>query len=271
MKQSQSHSVTWFTRNPSSRIQSSCFTVVSVMRQSTFIDAIVREVMNSSGSKQSLPKNLFSKFKLRPNAIVSSGLSDLTDEVSKPTSKSATDAGSENLPAAVPEVALAPPTTQADLTPDQAEALKQIEGAFEGGGMFLLTGHAGTGKTYLMQRLTRSMLEHHRSIVLTAPTHKAVGVLARKLFEAGIDGVPCRTIHSLLSLKGKEQADRLVFERSRHAEAVTANVVVIDECSLVDLELYRHIKRHLPNAYVVFVGDPAQLPPVGELESQAFA
>jgi UvrD-like helicase C-terminal domain/AAA domain len=47
--------------------------------------------------------------------------------------------------------------------------------------------------------------------------------------------------------------------------------VVIDECSMVSEDLYRHIKRHLPNAFVLFVGDPAQLPPVGEVESRTFA
>src|SRR3984885_14877039 len=40
---------------------------------------------------------------------------------------------------------------------------------------------------------------------------------------------------------------------------------------MVSEDLYRHIKRHLPNAFVLFVGDPAQLPPVGEVESRTFA
>ena len=157
-----------------------------------------------------------------------------------------------------------------ELTPDQAEALRSIEAAFEPGAFYLLTGHAGSGKTYLMQRLTRNMLANKRRVILSAPTHKAVTVLARKLAEAKIEGVTCRTIHSVLSLKAKPQTDRLVFERDRGAEPITADVVVIDECSMVDEDLFRHIKRHLPNAFVLFVGDPAQLPPVGETESQTF-
>jgi exodeoxyribonuclease-5 len=174
----------------------------------------------------------------------------------------------------VPAISETPGTkkhAEPDLTSDQVEALIKIEAAYERGGIFLLTGHAGTGKTYLMQRLTKCMLEKQRSIVLTAPTHKAVAVLARKLVEAEIRDVPCRTIHSLLSLKPKPRADQLLFERDRHAKAVTEDVVVIDECSMVSEDLYRHIKRHLPNAFVVFVGDPAQLPPVGEVESLSFA
>ena len=161
--------------------------------------------------------------------------------------------------------------TDPDLTPDQAEALRQIEAAYEPGGLYLLTGHAGSGKTYLMQRLTKNMLARRRRVILSAPTHKAVAVLARKLAEADIKDVPCRTIHSILGLTPKPRTDRLVFERERDAEPVTANVVVVDECSMVSEDLYRHIKRHLPNAFVLFVGDPAQLPPVGEVESQTFA
>lgn len=161
-------------------------------------------------------------------------------------------------------------TPDPELTVDQSEALRNIEAAYEPGGFYLLTGHAGSGKTYLMQRLTKSMLSKNRRVVLSAPTHKAVAVLALKLTEANIKDVPCRTIHSVLSLTPKPRTDRLVFERDRDAEPVKADMVVIDECSMVDLELFRHIKRHLPNAFVLFVGDPAQLPPVGEAESQTF-
>ena len=49
-----------------------------------------------------------------------------------------------------------------ELTPDQAEALRNIEAAFEPGSFYLLTGHAGTGKTYLMQRLTKNMMANKR-------------------------------------------------------------------------------------------------------------
>ncbi len=121
-----------------------------------------------------------------------------------------------------------------------------------------------------MQRLTKIMLASKRRVILSAPTHKAVAVLARKLSEAKIQGVPCRTIQSVLSLKPKPHTDRLIFQRDRGAEPVTADVGVVDECSMVDEDLFRHIKRHLPNAFVLFVGDPAQLPPVGDIESQTF-
>jgi exodeoxyribonuclease-5 len=112
------------------------------------------------------------------------------------------------------------PLTDPELTTDQAEALREIEAACEPGEFYLLTGHAGSGKTYLMQRLTKNMLAKKRRIVLSAPTHKAVAVLARKLAEANIRDVSCRTIHSILSLTPKPRTDRLVFERERDAEPV---------------------------------------------------
>ena len=187
-----------------------------------------------------------------------------------PIPKSSAISASDEFPALKPSPVNQPLPEDPELTPEQAEPLRSIEAAFEPRAFYLLTGHAGTGKTYLMQRLTKNMLANKRRVILSAPTHKAVTVLARKLAEAKIEGVTCRTIHSVLSLKAKPHTDRLVFQRDRGAEPVTADVVVVDECSMVDEDLFRHIKRHLPNAFVLFVGDPAQLPPVGETESQTF-
>jgi energy-coupling factor transporter ATP-binding protein EcfA2 len=156
------------------------------------------------------------------------------------------------------------------LNDDQTKALAEILAAQERGSRHLLTGYAGSGKTTLMQALARKVLARRQSIVLTAPTHKAVSVLSAKLAQAGIEGVGCVTIHSLLQLKAVAHGDRLVFERARNAEPVYADVVVVDECSMVSLDLLDHIKLHLPMSFVVFVGDPAQLPPVGEVSSATF-
>ncbi len=151
----------------------------------------------------------------------------------------------------------------------QQRALDEIQAARKTEDCHLLTGFAGSGKTFLIQHLARVLRDQKVEIVLTAPTHKAVAVLARKLQSSGIP-IPCLTIHSLLQLSPKPNGDRLVFERKKHAQPVTADVVVIDECSMIGLEMMRHIRRHLPVSFVLFVGDPAQLPPVGEEASQTF-
>lgn len=155
------------------------------------------------------------------------------------------------------------------LNESQAQALFEIEQAYERGARHLLTGFAGSGKTTLMQQVARIFQDEGKNVVMTAPTHKAVAVLARKLTEAGIE-VPCCTIHSLLSLRPKVVEDRQVFERADHARAIIADVVVIDEASMLDISLMGHIRDCLKLQFVLFVGDPSQLPPVGEVASEAF-
>ena len=155
-----------------------------------------------------------------------------------------------------------------ELNESQLRARDEIEASIEMRRPHLLLGNAGTGKTTLMQEIAR---EHHaagHNIVLTAPTHKAVAVLERKLKAAHID-IMCRTIHSLLSLRPKAQGDKQIFVRAPKAKAVDANIVIIDEASMLDSSLMTHIDRHLHGRAVVFCGDSAQLPPVGEVESRA--
>ena len=156
------------------------------------------------------------------------------------------------------------------LNPGQERALAEILAAFNPSDRHLLTGYAGSGKTTLMQSVAIEFQKRKRSVVLTAPTHKAVAVLASKTKQAGIP-VECQTIHSLLSLKPETKGDRQEFVRKKFAPPVTQDVVVVDECSMLDSAMMRHIRRHLPNSFVLFVGDPAQLPPVGEIESESFA
>ena len=153
-------------------------------------------------------------------------------------------------------------------TADQKTALSEIMAARAPGEFHCLTGYAGTGKTTLVQSFAKLMRGSGVGIVLTAPTHKAVAVLARKLQEPSIE---CVTIHSLLQLAPKPHGDRMVFERKKRASPVLADVVVVDECSMISLDMMRHIKRHLPVSFVLFVGDPAQLPPVGEDASPTFS
>jgi exodeoxyribonuclease-5 len=58
--------------------------------------------------------------------------------------------------------------------------------------------------------------------------------------------------------------------RKKGAEHISLDVVVVDECSMLDSELMTHIDRHLGHVFVLYVGDPAQLPPVNEKESLSF-
>jgi energy-coupling factor transporter ATP-binding protein EcfA2 len=156
------------------------------------------------------------------------------------------------------------------LNANQADAEAQIMASIEDRTSHCLTGFAGSGKTTLVQVIAANLSSRGRDIVLTAPTHKAVAVLKRKLRAAGIISVDCVTIHSLLGLKPKVYGDRLIFEPGPRTPPVRADIVVIDEASMIDGDLLGHIRRGLPNSAALFVGDPAQLPPVGESASPAF-
>ena len=154
------------------------------------------------------------------------------------------------------------------LNEDQARALRELEASIVMRRPHLLTGHAGSGKTTLIQVLATRWA--HKKVVLCGPTHKACEVLSRKLRAAGIK-IPVCTIHSLLSLRPKAEGARQVFVRRPKAPPVIADLVIIDEASMLDASMMRHIELWLAEIAVVFVGDPAQLPPVGEAGSRCFA
>ena len=159
------------------------------------------------------------------------------------------------------------------LNDDQASALAQILAAYHAGETrHALTGNAGTGKTTLMQAVVAKFLEKGVSICVTAPTHKAVSVLARKLRDAGLSSIKAMTIHSLLGLKvSPNDEENTTLKRNGPSQVSAYRVVVIDEASMVSSDLFDFIEEDLKQRFVLFVGDPAQLPPVGEIETRCFS
>lgn len=137
---------------------------------------------------------------------------------------------------------------------------------------FLLLGYAGTGKTTALQhfltRLRGDSIGGRLKVAVSAPTHKACKVAGRMARDYGI-AVECRTIQSMLGLTVKRRGDREVLERAmdmRRAPIAEHDVVVVDECSMVGTDLFGHIMEaaRVLRTVFIFVGDPAQLPPVGE-------
>jgi exodeoxyribonuclease-5 len=130
------------------------------------------------------------------------------------------------------------------------------------GSMAVLEGYAGTGKTTLIGELVRSYADI-RQIALAAPTNKAVAVLSAKV------GVPVASgsIHSFLGLRmvEKENGDQ-ECKPEGEPSLEEYGLLILDECSMVSEELFRHICMHKGPCRILFVGDPAQLPPVGEKE-----
>jgi exodeoxyribonuclease-5 len=140
----------------------------------------------------------------------------------------------------------------------------------------VLSGYAGTGKTFLSSQLLAGVEASGLCWTVVAPTHKAVGVLRGQLAAAGLSPTwfPS-TIHRLLRLKLRRQGD---LERCEETEQTALalehlGLVLVDEASMVDSQLLEICLRcaHPFRTRLVFVGDPAQLPPVGEASSPVFA
>ncbi len=140
---------------------------------------------------------------------------------------------------------------------------------------FVIKGFAGSGKTYLSMKLLKKVDELGLCWTVVAPTHKAVGVLKEGLKNESIQPTwfPS-TIHRLLRLKLKRKADEEICEKTEQTESSLENLglVLIDEASMIDSKLLEIILEcaRCNSTRLVFVGDPAQLPPVGENFSSVF-
>src|SRR3954447_22542563 len=133
-----------------------------------------------------------------------------------------------------------------DLNYDQTSAMAEILVAFRNGETrHVLTGNAGTGKTTLVQALVAELRNRKVSVCVTAPTHKAVSVLARKLHEAGLSNVDTMTIHALLGLKVSLNEENTILKRGGPSQAKYYRVVIIDEASMVSSDLFDYIKNDL--------------------------
>ena len=93
-------------------------------------------------------------------------------------------------------------------------------------------------------------------VVLTAPTGRA----AKRMSE--VTGKEAKTIHRLLEVEW-DKDDRPVFARNAR-NPLSANAVIVDELSMVDISLFACLLNALPiGCRLIMVGDYDQLPPVG--------
>jgi len=153
------------------------------------------------------------------------------------------------------------------------------EGDFDSN-YILITGKAGTGKSYLAASLVKYFQDNPVSnygIQCTALTHKALNELKKKLASTSvnlndINGVS--TVHSYFNIKasinfttGKEE-----FKIQQHSkQPKKCSILFIDEVSMLDEELFKLIEtqRHLYSS-VILVGDEFQVPPVNDSNYNLF-
>lgn len=150
-----------------------------------------------------------------------------------------------------------------NLTDDQKQVRDAIvdfaQGAHgKGASVATLAGYAGVGKTTVVAHSVAALASMR--VVVAAPTHKAVAVLREKLADQTVEFA---TIHSLLGLRLKETDDGAhKIEPEGEASLHSYEFAVVDECSMIGDALFASVLSRRGSCRVLFVGDPAQLPPV---------
>ncbi len=171
------------------------------------------------------------------------------------------------------------------LTTDQLSAIEGIlEDIKKPGATPVLCGYAGTGKTVTTAALVSRLADLGKRVVVATPTHKARSQVERALDNCGAHGFEAVTVARLLGLKqvrdretGKEmfrpdpggknmlnkESEWDKYEKVMN-EIRRIDVVIVDETSMLNSDLYDLLLRELQGRPVVFVGDDRQLLPVGE-------
>ncbi len=180
------------------------------------------------------------------------------------------------------------------LSNDQQIALEKLEAFLSGNShVFMLKGYAGSGKTTILKGLVDYLNSIERPVCLMAPTGRAAKVICEKT------GEEATTIHKaiynyeeLVEIEPKNENEEKTFYyayKIRNNDDVANKIFIVDESSmlsdafsqgeffrfgtghlLTDLIYYSRVKEQTSNTKIIFVGDPAQLPPVGDNSSKAF-
>lgn len=136
-----------------------------------------------------------------------------------------------------------------DLADNQKKALREAIDKK----VMVVTGGPGTGKTTIINSIIRLYKRLNQRVLLSAPTGRA----SKRMSEA--TGHEAKTIHRLLEYSPKDGG----FKRDDHNQ-LEADLIVIDEASMVDTILMHHFLKAVPNdAALILVGDAEQLPSVG--------
>lgn len=175
-----------------------------------------------------------------------------------------------------------------NLTNSQSELVNKLEAFIDAPNssqnIFLLKGYAGTGKTFITKGLTEYLKEIRRTFILAAPTGKAAKVIANKTQNEAY--TIHKTIYSTNDVKEYKENEsdktyKFYFDL-RVNEDPNNTIYIIDEASMIsnvygepeffrfgsgfllqDLLKYINIDCNDHNKKIIFIGDNAQLPPIG--------
>ncbi len=141
------------------------------------------------------------------------------------------------------------------LTPEQASIFRDIVAKYRAGGIGVLQGKAGSGKTVLIKAIKKYCDTNGVSCALTASTGKAGSAIGGS------------TIHSYLGLtmtqndSAENVEDAFVLGTREDASAEDPDILIIDEASMIGQKMLREILAR-EFKYILFVGDFNQLQPV---------
>lgn len=162
-------------------------------------------------------------------------------------------------------------------TPSQQQAVGRLVdflGCGDAETLFLLTGYAGTGKTSLVGALVRSLADSGVGVCLLAPTGRAAKVFAAS------SGLPAHTIHKKIYRRQKEDEGWGIFSLGFNPDKEM--LFFVDEASMIGTgsgdahfgsgslldDLFQFVYNGR-GCRLIFIGDEAQLPPVGTWISPA--
>lgn len=124
-------------------------------------------------------------------------------------------------------------------------------------GVMVITGGPGTGKTTTINCIIKIFEQLGADVSLAAPTGRA----AKRLSET--TGREAKTIHRLLEYGYSGDGELDLFQKDED-DPLSADVVIVDEMSMVDVLLMNHLlKAIVPGTRLILVGDVDQLPSVG--------
>jgi superfamily I DNA/RNA helicase len=165
------------------------------------------------------------------------------------------------------------------LTEEQQEAFNKIINFLNDPNqrLFLLSGFAGTGKTFLIIRLVEHLCSDiSNRILICATTNKSVKVLRKEIKQLYLNA-NFSTIHSALGLR--EHIDgygKISFrpDKLMKNKVSGTNILFIDESSMLDDQLFYFLLSELNSnkkLKIIFCGDEAQIPPINKLDSIPFS
>ena len=141
--------------------------------------------------------------------------------------------------------------TQISLHKDQIDAISLAVNS----GVSVITGGPGTGKTTIISCALKIFKMLNLKTILLAPTGRA----AKRLSET--TGIDAKTIHRALEINFRQEKNVFVYNENN---PLPFNVVIVDEVSMVDVNLMYYLLRAIPKGCkLILVGDKDQLPSVG--------